>query len=42
VDQLELLLFLEEHAKADDSAVDKKTAGDGHNHSGDPDNLGVC
>lgn len=41
LNSLKLLLFLEEHAKADDSSVDEQAAGDGHDHSLYADDVGV-
>lgn len=38
---LELLLFLEEHGKADDSSINQKTAKDRHDHSWDFDRSAV-
>lgn len=38
---LELFLLLEEHREADDGAVDKEAARDGHDHRGDVDKTGV-
>lgn len=37
----EVLLFLEEHSKADDGSIDKYTANDAHYHCWNRDNLGV-
>ena len=39
---LEFLIFLEEHAEADDGSVDEKAAGDGHDHGFGSDEVGVC
>lgn len=39
--RLEILLFVEEHAEADDGAVDEKTTNDGHNHGLDCNETGV-
>lgn len=38
---LKLLLFLEEHAEADDGSVNQQAAGDGHDHGFDSDEIGV-
>lgn len=38
---LKLLLFLEKHGKHDDRPVDEQAAGDGHDHGGDGDDVGV-
>jgi len=39
---LEILFFLEEHPKADNSAVDQETANDRHDHGRDGDDGGMC
>jgi hypothetical protein len=38
----ELLLFLEEHAEADDSAIYQQATHDGHDHRRRRDNGTVC
>jgi hypothetical protein len=38
---LEVLFLVEEHAEADDGAIDEETADDGHDHGLDCNETGV-